>query len=253
MKNKIFSLLCIITPIVALTGCSRQQTSLHDRLETTSFNSEFVGPATPQAEKIVKETLWILANIKDTDYISRPSIDEAVGKYHLTCGTFVSLVLQKSLPEHFERLTLLNNNRRPGSSTYYRILSTMPTEKADQNGWLQILSPAHARPGDIIAWRGIDPETGRRNTHVLIVNGMPEETIDGEFKINVVDSTYRGHRMNPTETRQVGIGTGYMWFHVDHGGKVDGYRWSGEFYKLFKPSSEPGKSSITIARAVALK
>jgi len=250
MKKWLLVFLFVCTTL--LGGCGSLNFG-EKKAASSGFIPAPTGPATPQTEKIIHQTHWILSNIRDTDYISRPSIDEAAGKYHLTCGPFLSLVLKKSLPEHFERLTALNNNRRPGSSSYYRIFSKRPTEKPGQDGWLQILSPAHARPGDIIAWRSIDPETGRRSTHVLIVNGMPEKTIDGEYKINVADSTYRGHRMDPTETRQVGIGTGYMWFTTDANGKINGYRWSGEFYKLFKPSFESDKSSITIARAVALR
>jgi hypothetical protein len=238
----------VLIGILILCQCGK----LNAGVKSTDSLDASAAPATPEAERILKKTYRIQANIKDTDYVTPASIDEAAGKYHLTCGVLVNLVIENCLPRHFEKMTALNGGRKFGSSSYYRVLSAEPFDTSGQNGWQQLRSPADVRPGDIIAWFGIDPETGRRNSHVLVVDSLPGKTIDGEFKIKVIDSTFRGHKMSPAEKTQVGIGTGFMWFHVDEGRKIDGYRWSGEFYSLVKPVLD-GKSSITILRAVALK
>ncbi len=245
--TKNFGNLLLISTLTAsfVFGCSSRR-----QLSLTGSKKAPNSPATPETAKILKEARRILGNVRDTDYTYNAVIDEAAGKYHLMCAQLTDYILGRALPAHY-KIFPKRTESFGQILDYYRFFEPAREQFAKEMGWKLIFDPKDARPGDFIYWEDKNPETGDITGHIAVMDSMAEETIDGEFKINVIDSTFRGHRISPAEKRQVGIGTGYMWFHVDENGKIDGYRWSGEHYKLFKPVFD-GRSSILFLCAVEI-
>lgn len=229
-----------------ICGCgSQQQTS------TASYFQQMPnGPATEETAKILAESHRILANLRDTDYTNKLVIDEAAGKYYLMCAQLTDYIIERALPGHY-KIFPKKTEYFGQILDYYRFFQPGREKFAREMGWQLVFNPIDARPGDLIYWEDKNPQTGEMNGHIAVMDSLAEETIDGEFKISVIDSTFRGHKMSPAEKTQVGIGTGFMWFHVDQSGNIDGYRWSSEHYKLFKPIFD-GRSSILFLRAVKI-
>ena len=116
MKIRLIPL--ILIGAVTLGGCNKLNAS-EKNPDSGGTAVPSTSHATPETEKILKETHRIQANVKDTDYVTPASIDEATGKYHLTCGVLVNLVIENCLPRHFEKMTALNDGRKFGSGSYF--------------------------------------------------------------------------------------------------------------------------------------
>jgi hypothetical protein len=112
-------------------------------------------------------------------------------------------------------------------------------------GWLRIERIADARPGDILAWRSLKPKRGSTG-HVVILDGRPVQTPDGEVCVPVIDSTSSGHGNDTRPKGQTGIGRGLMWFAVDAQGHPTAYRWS-------RPTGKLQSRPIAIGRPVPIR
>lgn len=199
----------------------------------------------PPVETVSREVHRILGAIKHTKYTHPTRVDEAAGGYELDCSGLACYVLKRVLPDHYRNVTIPKGQSRATAMNFHDYFAKAPTTVRGRDGWRRIERIADARPGDILAWRAAVPKPGSTG-HVVIIDGRPTLTRDGQVCVPVVDSTSTGHGNDTRAKGQTGIGRGLMWFAVDAQGRPTGYRWSHAGGKL-------QSRSIAIGRPVPIR
>jgi uncharacterized iron-regulated protein len=200
----------------------------------------WVKPLDDPAERLSAEVRRILSSVRSTEYSHKTQIDEQQGKYLCDCSGLACYVLQQKFPQHYKAIPKPKGRARPLAVDFYRFFSGLPAAPP-RDGWQQVPSLLDARPGDILAWKSDNPKPGASTGHVVFIDGRPVRDKDGQVRVEIIDSTSRGHGNDTRKSGQTGIGRGTMWFSVDDQGRPTGYRWSSARGKLQQPPIAIGR------------
>lgn len=174
--------------------------------------------------------------MKRTLYQYATRVDESAGSYCFDCVGFVSHALKKAAPQAWQSVvqaTDLAPHRIPTPAKYRTFLASLAA--SPQPGWLAVTNAAELRPGDVIAW---EHKTASATGHAVIVGSQPTRTADGDWRVEVYDSTSSPHSEDSrpadpragvlaTSGRPSGLGHGVMVFlSKESDGSLIGLRWS---------------------------
>lgn len=188
--------------------------------------------------------VYIMGNLRETEYQHERYKDERYGIYKYDCSGFVSeFILEMVLKDHYKKLTAYTSinypdDGRPKAHSYYEYFKKILNEEITDGHkyWKVFTSYKEIQPGDIIVtrynknWRhNADIEnTG----HVMMAWSFPKEINDkDEFSIYVIDSSSSKHGNDTRNTirdnvdSETGIGKGKMWFKFNSNHRPIGYRW----------------------------
>jgi len=197
------------------------------------------GQMAAQAELIVN-------NVKQTDYQHTEKVDVDRGIYDCDCNGFVSIVMERSAPDHYAMIPKEADQPRPRAFEYYDFFSTLTPEST--GGWHRIDFLKDARRGDIIAWRFPQILKGHNTGHVLIAAETPVADDEGIYKLRVYDSAAQPHfedtRGSGAGQFASGVGTGFINFKVDEKGRPAEFQ--------FSPGDKFEAQTIAIGRVEAL-
>ena len=175
-------------------------------------------------------------SMKSTGYQHRTEVDRNQGSYYYDCVGFVSYGLKSSTPEAWKtivRATGIAKGRIPSPMKYVAFFTSL--KKNPQPGWEAVPKASELRPGDIVSWTHL---TKRANGHALIIADTPSLLPNGEWLVEVYDSTSSAHgndsrpedqrtQVLPSTGRRSGLGHGIMVFISDPStGALSGFRWS---------------------------
>jgi hypothetical protein len=181
------------------------------------------------AEQVAWQAEFIVNNVQQTDYQHKDNIDVDRGIYDCDCSGFVSYVLQRAAPGHYEMIPKEAAQPRPRAFKYYEFLHSCGLEP--NNGWRQIELLARARRGDIIAWRFPVIEPHKDTGHVLFVAEAPAEADSGVFAVRVYDSAAQPHFDDARGKKKegsfpTGVGSGFINFKVDGAGRPAAFQFA---------------------------
>ena len=205
------------------------------------------GPASVESprQRVSAELHRILANLKYTEYSHPTLVDEGRGDYRCDCSGLACYVLSRQLPEHYQKIPIAPGQKRQRAMDFYAFFAGLPGDEKGRDGWRQVVRIVDALPGDVIAWRALEPKVNNTG-HVVLVDGVPQVMADGQVRVTIIDSTTNPHENDTRSPGQTGIGRGTMYFTVDREGKPIGYRSVGPQGKLYE-------RPIAIGRPVPLR
>ena len=186
----------------------------------------WIKPLDEPAGRLSAEVRRIFGNAKSTEYSHKTQIDEQQGKYLCDCSGLACYVLKKEFPQHYKAVSKPKGRARPLAVDFYTFFNGLPAAPPGRDGWQQVPKLLDARPGDILAWKSANPKPGASTGHVVFIDGRPVRQQDGQVRVEIIDSTSRGHGNDTRQPGQTGIGRGTMWFTVDEKGHPTAYRWS---------------------------
>jgi hypothetical protein len=196
--------------------------------------------------QIASQAEFIVNNLKHTDYQHHQSIDVDRGIYDCDCGGFVSLVLERSAPDHYAEIPKEADQPRPRAFEYYDFLS--PLTPQSTGGWHRIDFLRDARRGDIVCWRFPTIEKHHDTGHVVIAAETPTEDGSGTFSLRVYDSANQPHFSDTRGKGEgqfpTGVGSGFINFKVDDAGRPTSFQ--------FAPSDHFTSLPIAIGRVEPL-
>jgi hypothetical protein len=176
------------------------------------------------------------AAMTSTGYQHKTQVDSAAGSYHYDCVGFISYALKRAASQAWAttaNVTGIARGRIP-SPPQYRAFFASLTEKP-QPGWDAVAKASELRPGDVVAW---EHKTETAVGHAVVIGGTPSPMPDGEWLVEVYDSTSSPHSDDSRSTdqraqmlastgRRSGLGHGVMVFIADPiSGALTGFRWS---------------------------
>jgi len=190
-------------------------------------------------QQVAGETIRILGNMQQTRYQHNIYIDETAGTYFVDCSGFVSYILERVAPNHLSLISFDPPETRPLAQDYYNFFSSLPTETT--NGWRQILTLAHARSGDLVAWALAPPneDTG----HVFVVAADPVQISEDTYSVEAYDASDILHyddSRGPGKRFQTGVGSGTFHIQINGGGSPIAFQ--------FGPGDPVVPNSIAIGR-----
>jgi hypothetical protein len=193
-------------------------------------------------EQIASQAAFIVNNLQQTDYTHIENIDPDLGIYDCDCSGFVGFVLEDIAPDYYAMIPKEVNQLRARAFEYYDFFISLTTEPT--SNWQPLFFLRDVRPGDVIAWRFVEIETGHDTGHVLFVAEAPVIIDDDIFAIRVYDSAADSHshdtRGNNEGEFKSGVGSGIINFKVDDTGKPVEFQ--------FTPNSDFKNLPIAIGR-----
>lgn len=171
-----------------------------------------------------------------TLYQYQTRVNRAEGVFRYDCVGFVSYALKQAAPQAWEtvfRETGIAKGHIPSPPRYRAFFASL--EEKPLSGWEAVTRAADLRPGDVIAW---EHKTEHAVGHAAVVASVPVQGPDGEWSVEVYDSTSSPHsddsrpgdpRAQATESngRHSGLGHGVMVLLADPAsGALTGLRWS---------------------------
>jgi hypothetical protein len=173
---------------------------------------------------------FIVNNLLQTDYqhVEKIDVDRAI--YDCDCNGFVSFVMERTAPAHYAMVPKEATQLRPRAFEYYEFFSSLtPTSTG---GWHRIDFLQDGRRGDLIAWRFPVIEKGHDTGHVLVLAGTPTQYDVGKYKVRVYDSAAEPHfqdtRGSGSGQFPSGVGSGFINFEVDEGGRPTAFQFAPE-------------------------
>jgi hypothetical protein len=158
----------------------------------------------------------LAANVRQTIYQHHPQVDASNGVYRLDCSEFVSLILARIAPKHYQELPIEPGRSQPRARMYFLFFDKLKLES--RTGWRPIAKLTDVAPGDIIAWEKIGA-AGRGDTgHVMIVAESAHRDQDGIFRVRVYDSSDIPHAEDSRPAGSSGVGSGSVLFRVNENG-----------------------------------
>jgi len=242
MRHRLWtlSITCLSIAIVAVCSAASVAAPATAR-QSDAAVAERAAPSTIVSREIHR----IVENVQHTKYQHPTRVDEEAGSYELDCSGLVCYLLKRVLPEHYNNIDYPNRRSRAKAMDFHAHFASASTDPLGEDGWRRIERILDARPGDILAWRSANPQTGSTG-HVVIIDSTPVATPDGQVRVAVIDSTSSRHGTDTRDKGESGIGRGLMWFTVDAEGRPAGYRWS-------RPNGRVRERPIAIGRAVPLE
>jgi hypothetical protein len=192
-------------------------------------------PSRGGGAKLLDAAHRLVASIQSSSYEHKTDIDESAGRFNCDCSGLVGYLLKKHLPSHYAVLPTKPENKRPTAEAMHDYFMSLPKT----GPWTRIDKLTDVRPGDVIAWRHIDPKPGSTG-HVVIADGSPVRE-GNQYRLTIIDSAKSGHANDTRKPGQSGVGRGDVFITTDPAGRPTGYRWS-------KPDGDLRSESIVIAR-----
>lgn len=194
------------------------------------------------SEKISIETRRILNSIKLTEYRHTIEMNEATCEYYTDCSGLIIYILERVLPSHLQSIRKKENKKRLLAKDFCEFFMNSPTSNRGKDGWKKIEKISDVIPGDIIAYKALNPKPGNTG-HVVVVDSESTRTLKNQYCMMIIDSTINPHGNDTRKKGQTGIGKGILWFDVDDDGRPIGYRKG-------NPNANLTKVPISIGRAV---
>lgn len=166
----------------------------------------------------------VIRTLKTTRYQGATRVDERRGVYYWDCSGMMTWLLARTAPTARRSL----RSSRPVARDYYQRIASAPLSGG--RGWRRLPSVAHARPGDVFAFRRAAISSSRITGHVGILVSRPVEVAGwpGVWVAQIADSTRILHGDDTrAEDGDGGFGMGTMAFATDQVGRVYGYGWHG--------------------------
>ena len=183
---------------------------------------------------------------------------------HTDCSGFITWVLDRTAPvavgevERYQNEIASHRKKWPQAYVYQRWFASLPT--SGSKGWKPVQDWRTIQPGDVLAWcadkycqNAGDGVAHTDNTgHIMFANGAPERVgsealarlkkalddhdaglpthTDAVWSIPLVDSSASKHYDDTTRSKAKGlsgVGTGRLYFALDHDGKPLGVQFPG--------------------------
>lgn len=195
------------------------------------------------------EALRELNTMTTTSYKHIVKIDEQRGIYEYDCSGFVGYALSNVAPEAFAEVNALYGTHRPNVKLYVHLLRAIPPGET-RGLWHRVGAIPNLRAGDLVAWIATDKKKDHlgivNSGHIVIVDGVPEETSRGEWRISVIDATSTGHGANDARRKPdaTGLGRGAILLRSEDGSLPSSYRW-GDL-----PTDLPIETEIVMGRVL---
>ena len=170
-----------------------------------------VVPATDPAQHLSEAARRLLASVKSTSYSHHSAIDEDSGSFVTDCSGLVTWLLRQNLPGHLAAIPIKHGRSHPVAVDFQEAFAASAT------GWQCVVRVQDVRPGDVLAWRYLNPKPGKSTGHVMVIDSAA--TPDGEnvFSVAVIDSTTAPHD-DDTRSEFDGVGRGTIHLRVDADG-----------------------------------
>lgn len=226
--------------ISAIVGVAETPAEISQGTPSAEFKSSTVQPDSEYTTgtDLVEAVRQALANVRETSYQHDSQVDASNGIYRLDCSEFVSLILERVAPKHYQEIPTEPGRPRPRARMYFRFFDQLKRES--RTGWRPITKLAGVTPGDIFAWERISTG-GRGDTgHVMIVAESPHRNQDGTFRVRVYDSSEIPHAEDSRPIGTSGVGSGSVLFRVNKDGAPIAFQ--------FNPRSHWHSEPIAIAR-----
>lgn len=184
----------------------------------------------------------VLANVRETSYQHHSKVDPSHGIYQLDCSEFVSLILERFAPKHFQEIPTEPGHSQPRARMYFRFFEEL--ERQPRAGWQPIINLADVAAGDIVAWEKLGTGGQGDTGHVMIVAESPHRNQDGTFQIRVYDASEIPHVGDSRPAGSSGVGSGSVLFRVKENGAPMAFQFNARSHW----HSEP----IAIARLIPM-
>ncbi|MDT5260499.1 MAG: hypothetical protein QOD10_5579 [Mycobacterium sp.] len=167
-----------------------------------------------------------LAAMKETHYQHTTSVDEAIGKFFYDCSGMVDYALGRVLPDDAKALPT-STLKRPLAGDIELFLHDAVAQPVP--GWQALTRVDQLGPGDLVAWQATEDSTTGDTGHVMVVLAAPAPNPgrNGEWVVQVADSTVSPHALDSRHRSQTGLGTGTIGLAVDGNGAPVGFYWQG--------------------------
>jgi hypothetical protein len=162
--------------------------------------------------------------MNETAYQGATEINEETGSLKCDCSGLVCYALRDMFPEAYLSVRGMEaqDRVRPMSITFYETFAAAATGKGNGR-WQAVEKLLDIKPGDVLAWRKDVIKEGESSGHTAMVASKPVVEKDGRVRIRVIDST-RGPHSNDTRTeKNLGVGSGDMYFTADRDGRPSGF------------------------------
>ena len=192
-------------------------------------------PAAAGPGPLYREATNEFAAMRTTLYQHRTQVDRAAGRYDYDCVGFVSYALKQAAPVAWASTVKalgLAKGRIPSPPRYRTFFAGLV--QTPQPGWEAVTNAADLHPGDVVAW---EHKTETSSGHALILGGLPVRRAEGEWLVEVYDSTSSPHGEDSRRTdaraqilattgRPSGLGQGLVVLMADPAsGALTGVRW----------------------------
>jgi hypothetical protein len=182
------------------------------------LKSQIVRPVGEHATgtDLVESVRQLLANVRETSYRHQLQVDPAKGIYELDCSEFVSLILERVAPKHYQEIPTEPGHSQPRARMYFRFFEEL--KRDPRTGWQPITNLADVAPGDVVAWEKLNNGGLGDTGHVMIVAEPAHLDQDGTFQVRVYDSSEISHAEDSRPAGSSGIGSGSVLFRVNENG-----------------------------------
>lgn len=191
---------------------------------------------------LVEAVRQVLANVRETSYQHHSKVDPSNGIYQLDCSEFVSLILERVAPKHYQEIPTEPGHSQPRARMYFRFFKEL--ERQPRAGWQPVTNLADVAAGDVVAWEKLSTGGQGDTGHVMIVAKSPHRNQDGTFQVRVYDSSAIPHTEDSRPAGRSGVGSGSVVFRVNDNGAPRAFR--------FNPQSRWHSEPIAIARLEAM-
>jgi hypothetical protein len=204
--------------VSAIIGVAKSPAEISQGTPSPEFKSPTVQPGREYTTRkdLVEAVRELLANVRETSYQHHSQVDASEGIYRLDCSEFVSLILERIAPKHYQELPIEPGHPQPRARMYFRFFDRLKLEP--RTGWRPITKLADVTPGDIVAWEKISTGGRGDSGHVMIVAESPRRDQDGTFRVRVYDSSEIPHAEDSRATGSSGVGSGSVLFRVNENG-----------------------------------
>ena len=166
-------------------------------------------------------------NMVETRYEHRTRVRASEGKYFFDCSGMASWVLRRSAPAALKSIGKPGGRRPLAVHFYNKIARLKPGQK--RGAWMRVETAAHARPGDLIAWKRPKWFPSKSTGHVAFVVGHPKinrGAVRG-ILVMVADSSKFKHENDSRDEDTTGFGKGVLLLPTDDSAQPTGYGWFG--------------------------
>lgn len=220
----------VLVLLVLTTGCQTQQ-----RIDAPAPAVVAVASMADPARRLSDAARRLLASVKSTSYSHHSIIDEDSGSFVTDCSGLMTWLLKQEMPEHLAAIPIKRGRSHPVAVDFQEAFV------AGATGWQRIARVQDVRPGDVLAWRYLNPKPGKSTGHVMVIDSAAVPDGDSVFSVAVIDSTTAPHD-DDTRSDTDGVGRGTIHLRVDADGAPVEVR--GKSSSVFR------KHAFAIGRAV---
>ena len=173
-------------------------------------------PAPDVTVQMLNSANAILESVKQTTYQHITEIVPDQGILNCDCSGFVSFIVEQVAPRHYAMIPKEADEDRPRAFMYHDFFAGL---MGSANGWTRISRVADMQPGDILAWRFSEIQTGHDTGHVMIIRSVSTGPQAGQYNVQVDDSAAMAHfhdtRGNGLGQFPTGVGSGTITLQTD--------------------------------------